>query len=87
MSKVSCGYNALPGKTDDGFDRLKAQGYFNLQLAPTAEEACSPHDIDTDWEVNDEDGNEDEDEDYSLIQGRELRSSARGRVFDEFRRH
>lgn len=50
---------------ENEFDRLEARGHFNLNLAPTAEEAFSG---------GSEDSSEDE-EDYSLVEGQQLRSN------------
>ena len=58
---------------DRVFDRLEARGHFNLDLAPTAEETFSG---------DSEDSSEDE-EDYSLVEGRQLRSSDRRWAYDE----
>jgi hypothetical protein len=54
------------------FKTLKAQGFFNLKLEPTSEELCSD---DHDWSPTQSVDNEDDD--YSLLEGQQLRSSSR----------
>lgn len=64
----------------EGFFMLRKQGYFNLGLAPTAEELCSYDEYNED-DVN-YDGDDEEDE--SCIRSQQLRSDSRKYwVYDE----
>ena len=68
---------------EEDFSTLTAQGYFNLNVAPTREES------DSDEEDNSSSSspplylNDGDEDDESLIQGRKLRSSPRNWVYDE----
>lgn len=70
------------------FKDLRAQGFFNLKLAPTLEELCwdavNDDEDDDDWTLCfGDDGYEDEDKDESLVQGQQLVNSGRYWEYDE----
>jgi hypothetical protein len=65
------------------FKESKAHGFFNLKLAPTREELCSHDEGDDEGWVIDFSHEDEEEEDESLILGRELRSHPVDWVYDE----
>lgn len=60
--------------------KLKARGGFKLSLSPSVEEISSNHD---DMSPSLSSNKEDEEMDESLVNGRQLRGSPRGWVYDE----
>lgn len=63
------------------FSNLKAQGFFNLKLAPTAEELCPDDDDGRSSLCFDDDDDDDDDRVDSLLQGQLLRSNVRNQSY------